>query len=124
MGNLTVAPQVILVHCQRSPYSDSLARTGIELAMATAAFDQPIALLFSGDGVWQLLDDQAPPEGTKHHGKLVSALPVFGVDALYVDEQSLLNRGLKLDDLCIQARAIDAAGIRTLLCASLCVYNF
>lgn len=116
--------QTILVHCRRGPYHNSLARTGIELAMATAAFDQAIALLFSGDGVWQLLDRQNPPEGSKHHAKLVSALPVFGVDHLYVDEAALLSRGMTMDDLCVSATPLDSQGMRELISHCRCIYNF
>lgn len=92
--------------------------------MAAAAFEQAVAVLFSGDGVWQLMGDQQPAEGTKHHGKLVSALPVFGVEGLYVEQQALAERGLTLDDLCVPATPIDIEKVRELISGTRCVYNF
>ena len=48
----------ILIHCRKPPYGNSLAREAIDIALATAAFDQALTLLFSEDGVFQLLDQQ------------------------------------------------------------------
>lgn len=119
------SPQKLLIHCRRSPYSCSLARGGIELAMAAAVFDQDVALLFSGDGIWQLMAEQSSENiADKNHGKLVSALPLYGVAEIFVDRDSLQSRSLSLEDLCVEARCLDKSDITQLMAQSRQVFNF
>lgn len=123
MNTTTPVPPPILVHCRRAPYGSSLARSGIDLAMATAAFDVPVSLLFSGEAVWQLVTDQQPA-GERNHGKVLGALPIYGVDNLYVDAAALAARHLSADDLCLEVRAVDTATVRALLRDSRHVITF
>ena len=48
----------LLLLIRHSPYGSSLARASIDVALAAAAFDQAVSLLFVGDGVLQLLPEQ------------------------------------------------------------------
>lgn len=115
----------LLIHCRRAPYGRSLPRSGIELAMAAAAFDQNVGLLFSGDGVWQLLDHQLTENtGEKNHGKLISALPLYGVDTIYVDSAALSARGLTPADLCLDVQLVDKQGISKLFAESAHILSF
>lgn len=121
---LTVDTRSLLVHCRRAPYTQSLAKTGIDLAMAAAAFERPVSVLFSGDGVWQLLRDQAPASGEKNHGKLLSALPLYGIESVYVDAASLTTRGLAAEQLCVPVEMVDNEAVAALLARSHWVFNF
>lgn len=114
----------LLIHCRQAPYGHSLARAGIELAMAAAAFEQPVALLFSGDGVWQLIDHQNTRVGEKNHSKLVSALPIYGIAEIFIDSASLVERQLTPKDLCIPVVQLDKTEIATLLTNSGQVFTF
>ncbi|MGK0440424.1 MAG: tRNA 2-thiouridine synthesizing protein C [Pseudohongiellaceae bacterium] len=94
----------ILIHCRQSPYGNSLSREAIDIALASAAFDQDICLLFSSDGVFQLNSQQASESlESKNHGKAVSALPLYGVDHIYVCSDSLIKRQLQAEQLIITA---------------------
>lgn len=93
--------------------------------MAAAVFDQDIHLLFSGDGIWQLLKgQQAEGLNAKSQSKLLSALPLYGVESILVDQQSLLERSLTTDDLCMDVRLVDNSSIKQLLTTSQHVLNF
>ena len=88
----------ILLVCRQAPYSGSLARAGLDLALAMAAFDQPVALLFCDEGVLQLLPGQDTTElGARNLGKTLASLPLYGVETLYVDSHSLEKFGISQD---------------------------
>ena len=66
---------------RHSPYGSSLARASLDVALAAAAFEQPVKLLFMGDGVLQLLPEQdSRAIGQKNIGRLLSSLPLYDID--------------------------------------------
>ena len=68
----TVEPKQLLVVVRHSPYGSSLARASLDVALAAAAFEQPVKLLFMGDGVLQLLPGQdSQAIGQKNIGRLL-----------------------------------------------------
>ncbi|HSB95104.1 MAG TPA: sulfurtransferase complex subunit TusC, partial [Spongiibacteraceae bacterium] len=84
-----------LIVCRRPPYGESYAREALDVAMACAAFDQPVAMLFLGDGVLQLSAAQhGAAIGQKSHDKQLSALPLYDIETLYADAQALQTRRL------------------------------
>jgi tRNA 2-thiouridine synthesizing protein C len=105
-----------LIICRRPPYGESFAREALDTALAAAAFDQLVALLFLGDGVTQLLkahDTAAIDE--KSLEKQLSALPLYDIDTLYVDTDALQQRGLTTDDLSLPTQMAGNAEIAALL---------
>ena len=50
-----------LVIIRHSPYGSSLGRAALDTALAMAAFEQPVDILFMGDGTGLL-------NGVMHHG--------------------------------------------------------
>ena len=101
-----------LVVCRHPPYGSSLARDALDVAMASAAFDQKVTMLFLGDGVLQLCNGQdGAAIGQKSHDKQLGALPLYDVDELYVDANSLRTHGLAIDDLVLPARPLTDAEI-------------
>lgn len=99
-------PTTTLVMMRSGPYTGYSAREGLDAALAFAAFDQPIKLLFLDDGVFQLCAGQKPETG-KCQEKMLGALPIFGVDDIYVHAPSLHVRGLTLEDLSLPANPLD-----------------
>jgi len=80
---------------RHSPYGSSLARAGLDLALAAGAFEQPVSVLFTGAGVLQLLQEQDTGSlGDRNYGKNLSSLPLYGLESLYVDEVALSRHGL------------------------------
>jgi tRNA 2-thiouridine synthesizing protein C len=65
-----------------------------------AAFDQDVSLAFVDDGVYQLTKGQNTGEiGMKNFSPTYSALGDYEVKKIYVEKESLAERGLSLDDL-------------------------
>jgi tRNA 2-thiouridine synthesizing protein C len=114
-----------LIVCRQPPYGTSHARDALDVAMATAAFDQKVAMLFHGDGVLQLLVAQdGAAIGQKSHDKQLGALPLYDVDALYVDAQSLQAHGLVAADLVLDAQPLTNAEITRLFASHAIVLGF
>lgn len=105
-----------LVVTRAAPYGSVSAREATDLALATALFDQSVALLFIDDGVFQLLKDQNPKEiRQKNVNAIHQALPLYDVDQLFVCEASLAARGLKTSDLAQPVKVMDALDLKALL---------
>jgi tRNA 2-thiouridine synthesizing protein C len=105
-----------LIVCRQPPYGASFAREALDVAMAAAAFDQPVAMLFLGDGVLQLIAEQHSESiGQKAHDKQLSALPLYDVETLYVDGEALQARQLKAADLVLPAQLLGPTEISALL---------
>jgi len=105
-----------LIISRSSPYGSTLAQSALDYALAAAAFEQPLKLLFMADGVLQLLPGQETADShQKNLGKRLSSLPLYGVDSVYADSQSLSRYGLRTGQLLVPTQAVDAEGIRSLL---------
>jgi tRNA 2-thiouridine synthesizing protein C len=95
------------------------------VALAYAAFDQTVALLFLGDGVLQLIAPQHGEKiGQKAHDKQLSALPLYDIETLYVDTEALQARQLNAADLILPVQALSAAQIDALFAAHDVVLGF
>ncbi|MFT0213714.1 sulfurtransferase complex subunit TusC [Pseudomonas sp. F1_0610] len=105
-----------LVITRKAPQAGLNAREALDLVLSGAAFEIPLALLFIEDAVFQLLKDQQPKcLAQKDITANLQALSMFGVEQLYVDEQSLIERGLSLDDLLVLAKPIKQSQLSHLL---------
>ena len=114
-----------LIICRRPPYGESYAREALDVALAAAAFDQPIALLFLGDGVAQLLSaHDTTAIGEKSFEKQLSALPLYDINSIYVDVAALRERGFTAADLSLPAQPVSDAEISVLLKDHDVVLNF
>lgn len=115
----------ILIVCRRPPYGESFAREALDVAMAGAAFDQSIALLFLDAGVTVLAKNQHS-EGIceKSLEKQFAALPLYDVNELYIDADALQQYRLTVEDLSLPAQHLDANAITQLLERSDIVLNF
>jgi len=83
-----------------APHGTVYALEGLEVVLIGAAFEQDVSMAFLDDGVFQLLKGQdAGDTGIKNFSPAYRALGDYDVQKLYVDEASLQERGLVLDDL-------------------------
>lgn len=102
----------ILILCRQPPYGSPLARAALEIALATSVFDQQLSLLFSGDGIWQLLkNQQASAIDEKSIEKLIAAFPMYDIDSVYVDAESMRERNIELKDLSLEAQLLEPVQI-------------
>ena len=85
---------------RKAPYGTVYALESLEVVLIGAAFEQNVQLVFVDDGVYQLTKGQATDGiGMKNFSKTYSALGDYDVNQIFVDEQSLKDRGLTMDDL-------------------------
>lgn len=114
-SSMSTSKQIAIVFRQ-PPYGSSFAREALDTAMAAAAFDQKVSLVFIGDGVWQLLANQQPQAiGQRSLEKQLATLPLYDVDRLYADAAALSQRGLHTGDLSLPVEVLDSDAIATLL---------
>jgi tRNA 2-thiouridine synthesizing protein C len=85
---------------RRAPYGTIYAWESLEVVLIGAAFDQDVSLAFMDDGVYQLVKGQDTSEvDMKNFSPTYQALGDYDVTKLYVEKESLEERGLTLEDL-------------------------
>ncbi len=85
---------------RKAPYGTIYALEALEVVLIGAAFDQDVSLAFLDDGVFQLTKGQDTKEiGVKNFSPTFRALGDYEVTKLYVEKESLDERGLSADDL-------------------------
>lgn len=85
---------------RKAPYGTIYALESLEVVLIGAAFDQDVSLAFLDDGVFQLTKGQNTEEiGVKNFSPTFRALGDYDVTKLYVEKESLEERGLSEDDL-------------------------
>lgn len=84
----------------KAPYGTVYALESLEVVLIGAAFEQDVSLAFIGDGVYQLAKGQDTKEiGMKNFSPTYAALGDYDVNKIFVEKESLEERGLNLDDL-------------------------
>ena len=85
---------------RRAPYGTIYAWESLEVVLVGAAFDQDVSLAFIDDGVYQLTRGQSTEgAGMKNFSATYGALGDYEITKIYVEKESLQERGLTLDDL-------------------------
>ena len=85
---------------RKAPYGTIYAWESLEVVLIGAAFEQDVSLAFIDDGVFQLTKGQNTADiGMKNFSPTYSALGDYEVTKIYVEKESLEERGLTLDDL-------------------------
>jgi tRNA 2-thiouridine synthesizing protein C len=80
---------------RHSPYAGTAIRENLDMLMTVAAFDQPVRVLFLDDGVFALKAGQQPEVlGLRPVAPLLAALDIYGIEGLWVEDESLAQRGL------------------------------
>ncbi len=95
----SVRKRFMLVN-RKAPYGTIYALESLEVALISAAFEQEVSLAFLDDGVFQLVKGQNTSGiGMKNFSPTYKALGDYGVNRLYVEKESLDERGLKPESL-------------------------
>jgi len=101
---------------RKAPYGTIYALECLEVVLVAAAFDQDVSVVFVDDGVCQLKKNQDTTEiGMKNYSKTYGALDDYDVEKIYVEKESLDERGLTADDLVIPVEVIAAAELRDVM---------
>lgn len=104
---------------RKAPYGTIYALESLEVVLIGAAFDQDVSLAFIDDGVYQLKKDHKTSVnsgiGAKDFSKTYRALEDYDVEKLYVDKQSMEERGLTTDDLIVPVEVLDTEQMADLM---------
>ena len=85
---------------RRAPYGTVYPLEGLEVVLIGAAFEQEVCMVFISDGVFQLKQGQDTIDsGMKNFSPTYRALGDYEVTRLYVERESLEERGLTEADL-------------------------
>ncbi|MBX2835743.1 MAG: sulfurtransferase complex subunit TusC [Gammaproteobacteria bacterium] len=101
---------------RRAPHGSIYALESLETVLIGAAFDQDVSMLFIDDGVYQLKKDQQP-DGIefKNFSKAYRALEMYDVEKLYVEKESLAERGLTEGDLLVDIELVERSAVKDLV---------
>ena len=85
----------------RKPSYDGIyVQEMLDIILTAAAFEQEVNVLFLDDAVFHLKANQnAQNSGHKNTAMLFEILPTMDVNAIFVEMESLTERGLKADML-------------------------
>ena len=101
---------------RRAPHGTIYALESLETVLIGAAFDQDVSMLFIDDGVYQLKKDQSTDAiEVKNYAKAYRALEMYDVEKLFVEKESLQERGLTQEDLLVDVEMIDRASVSGLI---------
>ena len=85
---------------RKAPYGSVYALESLEVVLISAAFDQDVSLAFLDDGVYQITQNQDTTGiGQKNFSATYKALGDYEINKLYVEKESLEERGLTIADL-------------------------
>jgi len=85
---------------RKAPYGSVYALESLEVVLISAAFEQEVAVAFLDDGVYQITKGQDTTGiAQKNFSNTYKALGDYDINKLYVEEESLTERGLSKDDL-------------------------
>ena len=105
---------------RRAPYGTAYALEALDVMLAGAVFEQEVSAVFLDDGVYQLRRGQNPSVlQMKDFSKTFGALPDFDIMNLYVDEESIKQRGMTERDLIEVPRDDDSNAVRLISSSAL-----
>ena len=85
---------------RKAPYGTVYALESLEVVLIAAAFEQDISLAFIDDGVYQIAKGQNTDGiGMKNFSATYKALGDYDINKIYVERESLEERGMTPDDL-------------------------
>lgn len=101
---------------QKPPHSTTACKEGLDALLAASAFGQDVSVLFSGDGIYQLLKHQDPAAiGRKHTLPIFDALDLYDIESLFASEEDFNQRSLEPDQLSIPVTLLSTTKVSELI---------
>ena len=101
---------------RKAPYGTIYALENLEVVLIAAAFEQDVSVVFLDDGVYQLKKDQDTTGiGMKNFSNTYRALDDYDVEKIYVEQESLEQRGLTAEDLIIPVEVLASGDLREIM---------
>jgi len=106
----------ILILQQHSPFNRSNAREALDLALAMAAVEHSVSILFCDDAVYQLLPTTEHSDvKLKAYQRSFKLFSLYDIEQVYVCQQALSTRGIYVEQLNINVTVLDENGIAALV---------
>ena len=110
---------------RKAPYGTIYALESLEVVLIIATFDQDVSLVFIDDGVYELAKGQQPKGiGIKNFSPSYRALEGYDIEKLYVDQDSLQQRGLTESDLLVPVEVLTAQQMGALMAQQDVILSF
>jgi tRNA 2-thiouridine synthesizing protein C len=111
-----MTPKSFLFVNRKAPFGSGQAAEMLDMALIAASFDQQVHLAFLDDGVFQLMKRQHPESlGQKDFTSTFLELAEYDIDHVWVERDSLTERGLNESDLLINAQVVDRAALGAMM---------
>lgn len=110
---------------RKAPYGTIYALESLEVVLISAAFDQDVSLAFLDDGVYQIVKGQHTKAiSMKNFSPTYRALEGYDIEKLYVEKESLDQRGLTEDDLLVDVQVMSSADMAKMMAEQDVVISF
>lgn len=107
-----------------SPYGSNRANLCLDMALACAVFEQDVNYVFLDDGIYQLLKGQdGAAIQNKTLGSALETLALYSIENVYVDQQSLKERGIDAAELLPSIKLIENYALSRLIKNADLVFN-
>ncbi|HEX9625744.1 MAG TPA: sulfurtransferase complex subunit TusC [Acidiferrobacterales bacterium] len=101
---------------RKAPYGTIYALESLEVVLIAAAFDQDVSLAFLDDGVYQIVKGQhTKPIDVKNFSPTYRALEGYDIEKLYVEKESMEERGLTDKDFLVPVQVVGRAEMADLM---------
>lgn len=101
---------------RKAPYGTIYALEGLEVVLISAAFDQDVSMVFMDDGVYELVKGQHTKNiDVKNFSPTYRALEGYDIEKLYVEKESLDQRGLSEENLIVPVEVVSTAQMTELM---------
>ncbi|MDP1900592.1 MAG: sulfurtransferase complex subunit TusC [Rubrivivax sp.] len=110
---------------RKAPYGTIYALESLETVLIAATFDQDVSLVFVDDGVYELVKGQnSKGIGIKSCAPTYRALDGYDVEKLFVERESMEERGLTEADLLVPVEVLSSAEMAELMAEQDVVLSF
>ena len=107
-----------------APYGQNKANLCLDMALASAVFEQDVNYIFFGDGVYQILKGQdGSAIESKTLGNALETLELYGIEKTYADRQSLEERDISESELLSGMQIVNGESIAQMIESSDTVFN-
>ena len=123
--NITKPSKSRITFISRSaPYGSNRANLCLDMALACAVFEQDVNYVFLDDGIYQLLKGQdGAAIQNKTLGNALETLALYSIENVYVDQQSLKERGIDAAELLPNIQLIENGALSSLIKNADLVFN-
>lgn len=100
--------KTLLCVVSQAPYANSQSLELLETAMVAAVFDMKVSLLFRGEGLWALLDNQdGALLGQRTLSKVLLALPDYDINDIFVCSESANDKRIDTSHLTLPVKQLN-----------------